>query len=194
MKFVAKIFWVTALLWSTNPLIGQENKLFESLEDALTVHPDSVFRLDLSHSRLEEIPAELFRFRNLRELYLSKNKLSDLPAAQFKFEHLEVLDLSRNDFEIFPVGICNLSNLKQLLMGKNRLSALPECIGDLQKLEVLDVWFNTITELPESMTKMRKLKSVDMRGMNYSMEFQQKLKDRLPWVKFEFNLGCDCGY
>ncbi len=166
--------------------------MFESLEEAYAVHPDSVYRLDLSKNQLKEVPLEVLQFKNLRELNLSKNKLTKLPNG-FIFEHLEVLHLTKNKFETFPTVICSNINLTQLFMGKNHLSELPSCIGELKELIILDVWFNTISILPESLSELKKLKSFDIRGMNYSNEFQKKWQDLLPWVEIQFDTGCDCG-
>ena len=172
---------------------GTASRIFTSIEEAKTVPADSVFRLDLSKQKLRTIPEEVYTFKNLRELYLAKNKLTELPT-NFVFEKLEVLDLTKNDFIIFPTIICQNTNLTKLLMGKNKITALPDCIGQLKNLVILDVWFNPLTELPISLTQLKKLRSLDLRGVNYSFKFQKKWNELLPWVKIEFDLGCDCGY
>ncbi|NOQ71605.1 MAG: hypothetical protein GQ574_06375 [Crocinitomix sp.] len=186
--------FVTIFCISIFQVIGysQTNHLFESLEEALQVHPDSVYRLDLSRASLKEVPKEIFNFKNLRELDLSKNKLTELPN-QFVFEKLEVLHLTKNKLEKFPKVICKNKNLKQLFLGKNRISEIPECIGELSELVIFDIWFNTISVIPDSITKLRKLRSFDLRGMNYSDEFQKEWRDKLPWVTIQFDVGCDCG-
>lgn len=189
IKRLVFIFWISLIAGAG---FSQSNYLFPSLEKALLVHPDSVYRLDMSRSKLTEIPVELFQFKNLVELNLSKNKLTSLPS-EFIFEHLEVLHLTKNKFEDFPTVLCKNRTLKQLFFGKNSLSELPECIGELTNLVILDVWFNTVSILPESMIKLRKLRSFDLRGMNYSDAFQAKWRKLLPWVEIQFDLGCDCG-
>ena len=137
------------------------------LDAALAASPDSVYRLDLSKSKLDVIPEEILKFKNLEELYLSKNKLTSLPS-DFYFENLKIIDLSKNKFTEFPKALCKNTSLEQILMGKNKMESLPECIGDLKELRILDIWFNLITELPDAMTELRKLRSLDMRGMNSS--------------------------
>lgn len=177
------------------PLIGhtQTEPIYLKLKDAKLIHPDSVFYLDLSREGLKEIPNEIITFKNLKGIDLSNNKLATLPP-DFIFPHLEHFNLTNNKFEIFPWIICENTALKTLELGKNYLTEIPECISALVLLEKLDVWFNTITVLPESLSELRHLKTIDIRGMNYSEEFQAKWNALLPRVKIEFDNGCDCGF
>lgn len=176
------------------PLIGhsQTEPIYLKLKDAKLIHPDSVFYLDLCRAGLKEIPQELFKYTNLKGLDLSNNKLDSLPN-NFIFKQLETLNLTNNKFSVFPPVICKNTSLRHLKIGKNYLTEIPECIGELIFLEKLDVWFNIITVLPESLSELRHLKTIDIRGMNYSEEFQEKWNTLLPRVKIEFDNGCDCG-
>ncbi len=193
MKSRVVNFFLSVLLGTWGNLCAQEDTTYTSLEDALAVHPDSVFRLDLSKSKFNTFPVEIYRFPNLIELSLSKCKLTALPA-DFTFAKLQDLDLSKNQFLQIPPAVCKIHTLKNLWMGRNRLTAIPECIAELKQLDTLDIWFNNITEIPDTMLSMRKLKFLDLRGMNYTNEFQELWRGKLPWVKIEFNLGCDCGH
>jgi len=192
MRLLVAIFFPVALL-TCNKLSAQADTVYTSLEDALEVHPDSVFNLDLSKTKFDSFPIEIFKFSNLTELSLSKCHLAALPPG-FGFKNLKKLDLSKNSFTEIPVVVCNISSLRKLSMGRNKMTGLPECISQLKELDTLDVWFNNITEIPESITQMRGLKFLDLRGMNYTSEFQQKWQEKLPWMTIEFNLGCDCGH
>lgn len=176
------------------PIIGisQTDPSYISLKEAKAIDPDSVFYLDLSRKGLKEIPTEILSFKNLIGIDLSNNKLNNLPP-DFIFPNLSILNLTNNKFHDFPLVICKNTGLTKLLMGKNYLSEIPECIGELYNLELLDIWFNVITVLPESLAKLNKLRSMDIRGMNYSEEFQEKWNKLLPRVKIEFDNGCDCG-
>jgi len=183
------IFWIILL-----PLIGhsQAEPVYLKLKDAKQIHPDSVFYLDLSREGLKEIPTEIIAFKNLKEIDLSNNKLTNLPL-DFIFPELSILNLTNNKLHEFPSVICKNTGLTKLLMGKNYLTEIPECIGELYNLELLDIWFNIISILPESLTQLNKLRSIDIRGMNYSEEFQEKWNKLLPRTKIEFDNGCDCG-
>jgi Leucine-rich repeat (LRR) protein len=171
---------------------GQKNKLYTSLEEALAAPADSVYRLDLSKQKLDSLPQEVMTFKNLRELHLEKNRLTSLPD-NFYFEDLRILDISKNKLENFPEALCKVPSLRRLYISKNKIDSLPDCIGNMSDLIELDAWFNPIDYLPESLTQLRNLRSLDLRGMNFTNEFQQKWQEKLPWVKIEFDLGCDCG-
>ena len=190
MRLVAGAFWIS-LIFQYNIGFGQRDKIFNSMEEALSVPLDSVYQLDLSKQKLTAIPKEIKQFKNLQYLNLSKNKLTDIDSS-FVFDDLRVLDLSKNKLEHFPDVICQNTALRNLFMGKNDMTAIPECIGNLQNLIVLDIWFNPIDDLPMSMTKLRNLRSLDLSGLNFSQEFQDKWNKLLPWVKIEFNAACDC--
>lgn len=75
MKSIAVIFCSSLLLWS-GKLTAQPDRIFYSLEEASLVAVDSVLRLDLSKKKFTEIPAEIYRYKNLKELDLSQNKLT----------------------------------------------------------------------------------------------------------------------
>ena len=60
-------------------------------------------------------------------------------------------------------------------------------------LNVLDLWFNLVEIIPEEFVQLRALRFADFRGMSYSNSMQEEWRKKMPWVKFEFDLGCDCG-
>lgn len=192
IKQLVLVCWLSFLTAGFAQSGADNYRVYKSLEEALEAHPDSVFYLDLSGERLTELPKEVLTFKNLISLDLSRNKISTLPDSM-EFLNLEVLNLTKNKLTVFPKAICAQTKLKQLFLGKNKLESLPPCISQLQELVVLDAWFNLIAELPETMSEMRRLKSLDLRGMNYSEEQQKKWQAMMPWVKIEYDMGCDCG-
>ena len=144
MKLIVAIFLVAAQSISTSNF-AQVGKVYTSIEEALLAHPDSVYRLDLSKKKYRQVPAEIYRFKNLTDLNLSQNKLISLPD-DFYFPNLEVLNLEKNDLDTFSTAICQNTSLKQLYMGKNDVAVVPECIGNLTELVIFDIWFNPITD------------------------------------------------
>ena len=191
MKINVVLFWVIILILPLKS-VSQTNRLFKSIDETLTVPVDSVYRLDLSKQKLDKLPKAIFKFKNLRELYLGKNKLSKLDNQLTQLKHLEILDLSKNKFQNFPPQLCNIPSLKQLFLGRNEIQFIPECIGQLINLEILDLWLNPIDGLPQSISKLKQLKTVDLRGINFSSKSQASIQALIPWVKVEFNKGCDC--
>lgn len=190
MKQLVKIFCLV-FLFSANNSIGQKDKMFSNLEEALQVNPDSVYRLDLSKQKLDKVPEELVKFKNLQQLDLSKNKLTELPNS-FYFEDLRIIDLTKNKFEVFPAQLLNIKSIRNLFLGKNDIEIIPDKIGEMLNLIVLDLWYNPISELPETMVQLRNLRSLDLSGLNFNKEFQQKWTEKLSWVKIEFEAACDC--
>jgi Leucine-rich repeat (LRR) protein len=190
MKLIANVFLIS-LLCVCNLSIAQRNHVFKSIEEALLVPIDSVYRMDLSKSKLSDIPLELMQFKYLQELDLSKNKLSEIPTF-FQFEDLRILDLSKNDFTEFPTQVCSVTSIRNLFLGKNDIPLVPNDIGNMENLIVLDLWYNPIDDLPETLTKLRNLRSLDLSGLNFSKTFQKKWNGLLPWVKIEFEAACDC--
>lgn len=191
MKKNVVLFWVIILILPLKS-VSQTNRLFTSVDEALTVSVDSVYRLDLSKQKLEVLPNDIFKFINLRELYLTKNKLTDLPKEFMSFKHLEVLDLSKNKFDTFPTQLCSVISIKQLFLGRNNIQYIPECIGQMKSLEILDLWLNPIDHLPKSISKLKQLKVIDLRGVNFSSTSQSVIQALVPWAKIEFDKGCDC--
>ena len=115
-------------------------------EEVQLANPDTVYNLSLSKMKLTELPASLWRFKNLRKLYLDKNKLSALPDSFDLFKNLELLSLDHNHFELFPIPITRLLNLKTLIASNNRLTYLPDNISDSKSLQRMDFYNNEISE------------------------------------------------
>ncbi|MBK7127775.1 MAG: leucine-rich repeat domain-containing protein [Crocinitomicaceae bacterium] len=190
MKSTVAIFLISLLFFNAE-LIAQKNHVFYSIEEAITVPVDSVFKLSLTKMKYEVVPDELMQFQNLRELDLSQNKLTTLPD-NFIFPHLEILKIEKNNLDTFPPAICLNTQLRELYMGRNEVKYISECIGNLQELVKFDIWFNPIADLPQAFTTMKKLRYLDLRGITYNKEFQKKWTTLLPWVKIEFDVACDC--
>lgn len=171
-----------------------EGKLYTSLEDALA-QPDSVVRLRLRRKGLTEIPPEVFRFPNLRELDLGGNRIDSLPKDLSALAGLKILRLERNRIEVIGKEIGSLTNLIYLDLGKNKILALPYEIGNLKELEFLQIWGNEITMLPQSISELPKLKWVDMRAILLTESERDELMEQLPQSQLELLVspGCNCG-
>ena len=174
-------------------LIDDTNYIYRSISVALA-NPDKVYRLNLSKSKLREIPADVFRFKNLRELDMSRNRIDSIPPAIAELTHLSSLNLSANDLEILPDEIGKLSQLTYLNLNRNKIVALPPSIGDLSNLELLELWDNELSGVPDEIGKLKKLKAVELRGILFSNEEAARIDSLLPDTKVYMSPSCNCKY
>lgn len=198
MKLQLVTCWILCLLSCT--LYSQDKKVFKpsvkwlTLEEALALNPDSVFHLNLEKHKLEnnELPKEIYLFKNLESLSLRGLKLTDFPAGINMLTSLKFLDISKNKLDVFPLTICKLSNLEVLVAHKNPLTYLPHAMGMMTNLKYIDLWETPVTDLPESMEELEFLVYIDLQGVNINYERQESLRSRFPKVKFELDPPCNC--
>lgn len=70
------------------------NRVFKSMEEALTVNPAVICNLDLSGKNLYNLPIEVYKFTSLKTLTLSGNYIpqSDLDRFKKSFPNCQVID------------------------------------------------------------------------------------------------------
>jgi Leucine-rich repeat (LRR) protein len=163
-----------------------------TIEQARTVHSDSVFAIDLSKRKLTVIPKEIQYYKNLRHLNLNKNKLTELPEFLTTLPSLMDLNIGKNKFTSFPTEICKMTKLRRLVLHENNFTHISECIANLEKLTYIDLWDTPIETFPNAFLNMKNLRFIDMRGIIYGPTYQQKWIRNLHWVKIEFDAPCDC--
>jgi Leucine-rich repeat (LRR) protein len=140
----------------------QSEELYYSLEEALA-NPDKVHRLRLRGMRLTNLPTEILKLENLKELDLSDNSLSRLPDSfAVKLKRLEILDLSNNQFSVLPNQITGMLNLGYLNLEGNQLNALPESISSLSSLQWLNIGRNRFNTVPTVLTTFQNLKNLTL--------------------------------
>ncbi|KAG2451291.1 hypothetical protein HYH02_003897 [Chlamydomonas schloesseri] len=110
---------------------------------------------DLSHNRLQRLPASLARLTCLHTLRLDRNGLTSgaMPwEALGSLTGLTVLTLSGNQLDSVPgAAVSGLKALQVLSLNDNQLPALPEALGALTVLEVLTADDNKLEFLPASL-------------------------------------------
>jgi class 3 adenylate cyclase/GTPase SAR1 family protein len=134
--------------------------MFEKLKTLFrtkTIDKDAV-ELDLSSSKLKEIPVEVFQLQNLQRLDLHSNQLTELPKEIGQLQNLQELILSYNQLTELPKEIAQLQNLRELYLFNNQLTTLPKEIGHLQNLQGLDLYNNQLTTLPKEIAQLQNLK------------------------------------
>lgn len=175
------------------PLIDDTSYIYRSISVAMQ-NPDKVYILNLSKTKMKEIPEEVFKFRNLRELDLSKNRIDSLPSEIGTLVMLRSLNLSSNKLEKLPDEIGQLSSLTYLNLNRNRISALPPAIGNLSNLEVLELWDNELFGIPDQIANLKKLKAIELRGILFSNDEAARIDSLLPNTKVFMSPTCDCKF
>lgn len=191
MKKLVAIFLLLFICESHFVFAQTERKIY-TWEIAKIANPDTIVAITFEKDKLDSLPAELNKFTSLKELYLGKNKLSTLPDYISDFKNLEILDLSRNNFSEFPTQVYNLKELKKLILNRNDFTTLTYRLGNLTKLEYLDLWATPVSAFPEEITNLKNLKLIDVRGVLHGPQYQKKWKEKLSWVKIEFDAPCNC--
>ncbi|MCX6291273.1 MAG: leucine-rich repeat domain-containing protein [Bacteroidetes bacterium] len=197
MKRILLIFFLLSHAASAQendlPLISDTAYIYRSLSAALA-NPGSVYKLNLSKTKLKVFPPGIFKLTNLRELDLSKNKLDSLPKEIGTLTSLMRLNLSNNNLAQLPDEIGRLASLTYLGLNRNVIESLPATIGDLENLEVLELWDNELSTVPEEITKCKKLKVLELRGILFSDDEHMRLDTLMPDVKVYLSPGCNCKF
>jgi Leucine-rich repeat (LRR) protein len=88
---------------------------------------------------LLKLPLDLFRIKNVNELWANENFLGTLPTQIAELTALQRLFLSDNELTSLPVQLGLLTKLKWFYAHNNLLRSLPAEIGRLTNLERLVV-------------------------------------------------------
>lgn len=194
------LFWILFTLFFHGNSHAQENniqamvthdKIFTSVREAM-LNPDSVFRLDLSRKKLKVVPQEIFKFKNLYELNLSRNQLESLPADIKQLAALKILKISNNRLKTLPPEIGSLHALRKLELNRNLIVTLPPEIGYLANLEILELWDNEIDSIPEELKNLKQLRILELRGILFSDEEQNRIRQLVPECIVYFSPSCLC--
>lgn len=186
-KFV--LFWL--LLLSERSFAQTDFRMY-SWEEAKNCSPDTIYGISFRKMKLDSLPEELAKFKNLQSLDVSFNKLKSLPAFLANFTRLEEIDFSKNKFTNFPEVVTDISSLKKISFNRNGIAQISEKVSSLRKLEYLDFWDNPIARFPEAFAELPNLKTIHAEGIKYGPKFQQRWIGRLPGCTIFFDPPCDC--
>ena len=166
--------------------------IYRSLNEAL-INPDIVFRLNLSKSKLDTFPKQVFLFKNLTELDLSKNKIKEIPSDIGLLIHLKKLNLANNKLVHLPPEIGRLKELVFLGLNRNVLEDLPPTIGELEKLEIFELWDNELNSIPDEISELQNLKLLELRGILFTEEELQHIDSLVvKSAKVYMSPACNC--
>lgn len=136
------------------------NKVLETKQSYAFDENGDITHLNLDGLKMTELPASLFKFKNLTKLILSNNRLDGLPDKLAILEKLTVLVLDSNKLSHFPDVVCRLKNLWNLWLDDNSLSLLPGSLGSLSDLLTLHLGANNFSQFPMIITELTELKTL----------------------------------
>lgn len=196
MKFSSLLFFLLFAIvckgQESQLILNDTTYIYRSIEE-IKAHPEKVFRLNLSKSKLDTFPQEIFACTNLIELDLSKNKIEEIPPQIGLLENLERLSMANNGLVHLPKEIGKLTKLKYLGLNRNILEDLPPEIGDLESLEVFEMWDNELKDLPDEMGKLNNLKILEIRGILFTEEEQARIDNMIvKTAKILMSPACNC--
>ena len=182
---------IIIFLWSNLNAQNSSNKVYR-LEEVLKANPDTIYAISLAKNKLTELPKELWKLKNLKELHLERNRLTSLPDSLDLFTKLELLDLDRNNFESVPLAISRLDNLKKLIFSRNQINVISGNLFYCSNLEEMDFYDNPIGSVDPKIFEMKQLKKLDIQGVMLSTKTHSEVKTKLNWVKVSMDPPCKC--
>lgn len=147
-------------------------------------NPELLEVLLLNNADLKELPNDITKFINLKQLSLNKNPKLHFEKAFEQLQELPIvfLNLQHNHLESLPESIKMLKSIKDLNLSNNRvrdgrlfdhlsqlprlyslwlryneMEVLPKEIGALSQLRNLYIGHNRLKQLPQAMTAMKKV-------------------------------------
>ncbi|GFZ04799.1 hypothetical protein Acr_17g0003710 [Actinidia rufa] len=146
-----------------------ENSYLEKLPNSIS-DLENLTTLKLQGCRRLTYVPPLGKLRALQELDLSFTRIKEVPEGVDRLHALHVLDLSMNrDLEKLPNSISDLENLTALkLQFCTSLTYVPP-LGKLRALQELDLRCTHIKEVPEGVDRLHALHVLDL-SMNQDLE------------------------
>ncbi|MBC8234988.1 leucine-rich repeat domain-containing protein [bacterium] len=121
-------------------------------------------QLSLRKNLLVELPPEIGSLKKLEVLILNRNQLSSLPQEFSSLSNMSILYIRDNHFSTFPKEITALENLTRLNASFNLINSIPSEISELANLTYLSLAGNEIRNFPPQILKMENLRYLDLRG------------------------------
>ena len=174
-KFNSSLFAISTLssfiivflflnLLQRNKQISQSKELeqtgeFNSIKRALN-NPDKVIVLKINpfENHINEIPKEVFKFLNLKEIELTDQNISSIPKEIITAQNLEKLNLMGNNITEIPTQICECGKLQELRIGGD-IKSFPECLKTMKSLKHLSIQSNAVNELMDELITFKNIKT-----------------------------------
>lgn len=167
-----------------NQLNANGIKKWEILKNSTRL--DTVTKLSFRNFKMTEVPLEIQRFVNLKQLDLSGNYLQSIPKHIFKLKKLETVDVSRNAitakqfltkrnksitiinlqenaFRTLPKKLKKLKSLDYLIAGKNSLDQLSNYpFHRFKKLKTVNFYNASLRNVPKKLFRVGTLEELDL--------------------------------
>ena len=111
-------------------------------------------KMNLSSCKLTSVPMELYKFKDMKELYLDNNQLTSIPPEIGQLINLQKLLLLNNKLTSIPPEIGQLKNLQKLSLSYNQLTSIPSELGQLTNLQELWLHYNQLTSIPSELGQL----------------------------------------
>ncbi|XP_039166146.1 protein TPR3 [Eucalyptus grandis] len=114
--------------------------------------------------KLKELPREVGRMEELRELIIQETSIREIPISRGFLTKLETLNASWCTLLTrLPKSLGSLMSLTQLNLSHTNIEELPESIGSLKKLETLDASFCVLLlHMPNSIGDLESLSCLNL--------------------------------
>lgn len=132
---------------------SHEEKKEENVKSKRDVH-----FMYIQHNRLDFLPENISKFRNLKHIDLSNNFLTEINEAIFGLETLNILVARNNslgDFSL-PKKLGSLQNLEELNLSGNLFQTIPPEITDIKSLKSLYMGGNQLEDIPRDIWKLER--------------------------------------
>lgn len=146
-------------------------------------------KLNLSHNDLTSLHGELICLKELKYLDCRYNKITydqttkNVPVELFNIERLTVLNLSHNNLTVIPENLENCKSLLVLNLSHNNIRNISEHLFEkLNEILYLDLSNNELKTIPPQLGRLKNLKTLILNN-NPLKEHKMRQIDRLKSLR-----------